>query len=91
MSEIKVGIRDLKSRLSEYLRLVKQGHTLVITEHNRPVGRLLPAEQGLEDRLKVLRDAGLVAWNGHKLEPIEPIAINRGDRQVADLLVAMRE
>jgi antitoxin (DNA-binding transcriptional repressor) of toxin-antitoxin stability system len=64
---------------------------VVITEHGRPVGRLLPAEQTLEERLKVLQDAGIVAWNGRKLEPIKPVAVNRGDRQVSDILVEMRE
>jgi prevent-host-death family protein len=91
MSEITVGVRDLKARLSEYLRQVKQGHTVVITEHGRPVGRLLPADQSLEERLKFLRDAGGVAWNGRKLEPIRPVAVNQSDRQVSDILVEMRE
>jgi hypothetical protein len=38
-----------------------------------------------------LQDAGLVAWNGQKLKPVTPAAVNRGDRQVADILVEMRE
>lgn len=90
MSEIRVGVGDLKSRLSEYLRQVKRGHTIIITDHGRPVGRILPAEQDLEERLKVLQDAGIVAWNGQKLEPITPIAVNRSARQVSDILVEMR-
>jgi prevent-host-death family protein len=91
MSEIRVGVRDLKARLSEYLRHVKSGQTIVITEHGRPVGRLLPAEQALEEHLEVLQAAGMVAWNGRKLGAISPAAVNRGDRQVSDLLVEMRE
>jgi prevent-host-death family protein len=42
MSELRVGVRDLKARLSEYLRQVSQGQTVIITEHGRPVGRLSP-------------------------------------------------
>ena len=91
MSEIRVGVRDLKSRLSEYLRQVKQGHTIVVTDHGKPVGRLLPAEQSLDERLKILQEIGLVAWNGQKLEPIEPVAVNRGDQQVSDIMIEMRE
>jgi prevent-host-death family protein len=91
MSEIRVGVRDLKSRLSEYLRKVKQGHTIVVTDHGKPIGRLLPAEQTLEERLQVLCQIGLVAWNGQKLMPREPAAVNRGERQVSDILVEMRE
>ena len=91
MSEIRVSVRDLKSRLSEYLRQVKQGETIIITDHGQPVGRLVPAGQTPEERLKVLQDAGLVAWNGQKLKPIMPVAVNRSDRQVSDILVGMRE
>ena len=90
MSEIRVSIRNLKSRLSEYLRQVRQGKTIIIIDHGQPVGRLVPAEQTLEERLKVLH-AGLVAWNGQKLKPIMPVAVNRSERQVSDILVGMRE
>jgi prevent-host-death family protein len=91
MSEIRVGVRDLKARLSEYLRQVSQGQTVIITDHGRPVGRLSPVDQPLDERLKALQDAGMVAWNGQKLKSATPAAINRGDRQVSDILVEMRE
>lgn len=91
MSEIRVGVRDLKARLSEYLRQVSQGQTVIITDHGRPVGRLSPVDQPLVERLEALQDAGLVAWNGQKLKPVTPVAVNRGDRQVSDILVEMRE
>jgi len=91
MSEIKVGVRDLKARLSEYLRQVKQGHIVIITDHGHPIGRLSPVDQPLEKRLKVLQDAGMVVWNGQKLKPITPIAVNRSNQQVSDILVEMRE
>lgn len=91
MSELRVGVRDLKARLSEYLRQVRQGKTVIITDHGRPIGRLMPVDQPLDERLKVLQDAGLVAWNGKKLKAVTPAAVNRGDRQVSDILVEMRE
>lgn len=91
MSEIQVGVRDFKARLSEYLRQVKKGQTVIITDHGQPVGRLSPVEQALEDRIKALQDAGMVAWNGRKPGPATPAAVNRSDRQVSDLLVEMRE
>jgi prevent-host-death family protein len=91
MSELRVGVRDLKARLSEYLRQVRQGQTVIITDHGRPIGRLLPVDQPLEEWLKTLQDAGMVAWNGQKLKPITPAAVNRGDRQVSDILAEMRK
>jgi len=91
MSDMIVGVRDLKARLSEYLHRVKNGQTIVITDHGHPVGRLLPVEQSLDERIRQLSQAGMVAWNGQKLESLQPPAINRNDRQVSDILVEMRE
>jgi prevent-host-death family protein len=91
MSELTVGIRDLKARLSEYMRQVKNGKTILVTEHGQPVGRILPIEPSLQKRIETLREAGLIAWDGKKLLPIQPPAINRGERLVSDILVEMRE
>lgn len=91
MTELLVGVRDLKARLSEYLRLVAEGNTLIITDRGRPVGRLLPAELSLAERLSALQNAGLVAWNGKRLERIDPAAVNSSETQVSDILVEMRE
>jgi prevent-host-death family protein len=77
--------------LSEYLRQVNQGQTVIITDHGRPVGRLSPVNQPLDERLAALQDAGLVAWNGQKLKPVTSAAVNRDNRQVADILVEMPE
>lgn len=90
MSELNVGVRELKTRLSEYLGKVKEGQTIIITEHGKPVGRLLPIEPSLEQRMEMLRNAGFVAWDGRKLEPIRQPVKNRSDQQVSDLLVDMR-
>lgn len=91
MTEVTVGIRDLKARLSEYLRRVRSGQTVVITDHGQVVARILPAERPLEERLRSLQEAGLLAWNGLSLEPIQPPAVNHGPRTLADLVVEMRE
>ena len=52
MSEIgqhpaRVGVRELRQNLSVYLDRVKDGETLVVTEHGQSVAHLapLPAEQ----------------------------------------------
>ena len=51
MSELNVGLRDLKTHLSEYMRQVKSGRTIVITEHGRAVGRLVPAAKSVEPEI----------------------------------------
>jgi prevent-host-death family protein len=91
MDKIKVGIRELKSKLSENLRRVKSGQTIVITERGKPIGQIMPIEMSLEERLHLMVPAGVAEWNGKKLKPYKPVAINRGDRQISDLVVEDRQ
>jgi prevent-host-death family protein len=39
----RVGVRELRQNLSVYLRRVKEGEALEVTEHGRTVARLVPA------------------------------------------------
>ena len=39
---MEVPVRELKSRLSEYLRRLKLGEEFTVTSHGVPVARLLP-------------------------------------------------
>ncbi len=38
-----VGIKNLKNSLSEYIRMVKAGESIFITEHNRIVAEIIPS------------------------------------------------
>ena len=37
-----VGVRELKNQLSRYLKRVRDGEEIIVTEHGRSVARLLP-------------------------------------------------
>ena len=90
------GIHELKDHLSAYLRKVKDGETVTITERGAPVGRIVPAEEEetdertLEEKMQALQDAGVLRWSGKKLPPREPVAENKSDRMVSDLLLEDR-
>ena len=46
-----VGIADLKARLSEHLRTVRNGGTLTVLDRDTPIARIVPyATQSLEIR-----------------------------------------
>ena len=90
MTEMTVGVRELKSQLSKYLRQVKAGRTIVITEHGKTVGRIVPAEMSLEDKLEAMRRAGLIEWSGKKLKPMKPVAKVKAGYSVAKLLIEDR-
>jgi prevent-host-death family protein len=59
-----VGVKQLKAHLSEYLRLVKSGQTVVVTDRNEVVAELRPARPqsgssaSLEEILDGLRKRG---------------------------------
>jgi prevent-host-death family protein len=91
MRESSVGIRELKNRLSQYLDRVKAGESLIITEHGKPVGQIVPIQVNSVERLNKLVEAGLVEWNGKPLPPYQAKAINRSKRLLSDLVVEERE
>ena len=59
-----VGVKKLKAKLSEYLRAVKTGETLFVTDRDeviaeiRPVSGRLPPRNDIEDILEGLAQAG---------------------------------
>lgn len=46
-----VGIRELKNRLSEYLRLVRAGEELLVTDHGRVIAQIGPPGRSAYDTL----------------------------------------
>lgn len=86
-----VGIRDLKAQLSQYMRQVKAGTTITITEWGKPVGRIIPVEETLEEKMETLISTGFAAWSGERLTAVMPIAEAKGDKTVSDLVIEDRE
>jgi prevent-host-death family protein len=38
-----IGIRELRDGLSRHLSSVREGHTITVTDHGRPIARIVPA------------------------------------------------
>lgn len=69
-----VGAREFKTRLGTYLRQVREGRILTITDRGRPVAEVMPIEftsRSVDARLARLRRQGVV--NG-QAKPVPPIA-----------------
>ena len=59
----RVGIRELKARLSEYVRQVRQGRTLLVTDHGEVVAELRPAGDAASQRAaRRLEEALAAGW-----------------------------
>ncbi|MFN2490939.1 MAG: type II toxin-antitoxin system Phd/YefM family antitoxin [Actinomycetota bacterium] len=64
---IEVGVRELKNSLSSYLRKVRDGETVVVTDRGVPVARMIPA--GVPHQIAKLMAEGRVTWAGKKFLP----------------------
>ena len=62
-----VGIRELKANLSHYLRKVKSGEKIIITDRKKEVAVILPkGKESADERLLQLVQRGLAHWSGGK-------------------------
>ena len=52
MAEKTVGIHQLKAQLSEYIREIKKGNTVLITVRGNAVGRMIATSKSLEERME---------------------------------------
>jgi antitoxin (DNA-binding transcriptional repressor) of toxin-antitoxin stability system len=77
-----VGLKVLKNKLSEYVRLAAGGETVLVTDRDRVVAELVPPSSG---RSSLLADAQLAdavrhgwlrapQWAGAGLPPRMPVA-----------------
>lgn len=87
-----VGVRELKTHLSRYLRQVKNGEDIVVTERGKEVARIVPIGVSVEERLQRMVESGFAQWDGKKL-PARPLMTiqNRSPKTVAELVVEDRE
>ena len=56
-------MRELKARLSEYIRHAAAGKTMTINIHNRPAGQIAPIKR--QAALDNLAAQPGISWNGH--------------------------
>jgi len=85
-----VGVRELKASLSAYLRRVSEGDSVVVTDHGRPVARLVPPD--VPERLSQLIREGRLNWTGRRLVPPRTRPkLRPGRTTLADLILRDRE
>lgn len=82
-----VGIRDLKNNLSRHLARVRSGDSITVTDHGKPVARLVPMEG--QSTLEKLIAEGRVTPAKRKKRPAPP-PIDIGGQTVSDLIDEQR-
>ncbi len=57
---VSVGVAQLKAKLSEYLARVRAGEEVLITDHGRPVARIVAAKDEEDQHQADLERRGLI-------------------------------
>jgi prevent-host-death family protein len=87
-----VGIKALKNKLSEYVRLVKAGETVLVTERDRVVAELTPPRAERSSMLTdaVLAEAVRKGWITPPLKGSDNIPSSEPVASLSDLLAELR-
>lgn len=81
-----VGIRELRDGLSRHLAEVRSGRVLTVTDHGRPIARIVPVER--PTRLEQLRAEGRVQAARARKKPAPKPVSSSGT--VSDLVAEQR-
>ena len=81
-----IGIRELRDGLSRHLALVREGRTITVTDHGRPVARIVPV--GVPTKLEQLIAEGKVSPGRRSRHPLPPPV--RASGTVSDLIPEQR-
>lgn len=89
----RVGVRELRQNLSVYLREVKAGETLDVTEHGHVVARLGPVPGPTESVLDRLERDGKLKRATRSIANLPPPVTveGSGDTPLSDVLQQMRD
>jgi prevent-host-death family protein len=84
-----VGIRELRAHLSRYVEQVKGGEEIVVTEHGRPVARIVPLN-GERKIDRLIREGVVTPARSRTGWRPEPIRLKSG-ATVSDIVIEQRD
>lgn len=65
--DVDIGVRELRDGLSRHLASVREGHTITVTDHGKPVARIVPV--GAPTTLERLKAEGRVTPGRRRRTP----------------------
>lgn len=88
---MEVAVRELKNRLSQYLKRVQDGERIVVTSRGRPVAHLVPvgappAADEVQSRLAALPWVDR-AEGGKPHGASRPLDVGAGQRALSDIVL----
>jgi len=90
---MRVGTKELKNRLSHFLRKVRAGEAIHVTDRGRVIAEIRPvkaASSAVEEVMRGLASEGLVTLGRGKLADFEPVALAPGEPLTGQILADRR-
>ena len=87
----RVGVRELRQNLSVYLRRVKDGETLEVTERGEPVARLVPPSTGDEWWDRMIAEGKIRPAKKRLADLPPPMPLPPGAKPLSEVLQEMRD
>lgn len=90
---MKVGARELKNRFGHYLKQVKAGETIHVTDRGKVVAELKPsppAKTGDGEALRLLAAEGAVTLGAAHHEDFQPYPVVRGKKRASRMIIEDR-
>ena len=97
---MEVSVRELKARLSEYLRRLRPGEEITVTSHGKPVARLLPPraratkKSAEEEAIAFLRSQPWIRASRVAKKRVglpKPIKLKPGEKSLSEIVSEMRD
>lgn len=86
---LRIGIRELRQRASEYLKRVRDGEIVEVTDRGRPVARIVPIRT---TRYEQMREEGLIRpADGDLLELGPPLCRPDGTPPLSEIVARNRD
>jgi len=74
-----IGIRELKENLSRYMKKVKSGEKIIVTDRKKEIAIILPLEKkAKEEKIYQLIRKGVASWSGGKPVGMRRRIVSRG-------------
>jgi prevent-host-death family protein len=89
---MEVGVRELKSHLSQYLAKVRDGETIIVTDRGEPIAQIVPTPPPTlpPSVLEAIRAGRLIYRRFHPENLPEPIEMLPGEKTFQDFVSEQR-
>ncbi|MBN9404825.1 MAG: type II toxin-antitoxin system prevent-host-death family antitoxin [Burkholderiales bacterium] len=85
-----IAIRELKSNLSRVLAAARDGETIEVTSHRKPVARIVGIPPQADEGLRRLMATGALTWRGGRPKLGAPVALSAGGASVSQTVLEDR-